>query len=281
MSTAAAEAAVGSRTAGIVPVHLYGQMCDMESLSRLAEKQGLALIEDAAQAHGARYKGRCAGGFGAGAAFSFYPSKNLGALGDAGAVCTDDAAVAERLRRLRNLGQRRKGEHVEVGVNERLDALQAAFLHAKLRDLEAGNAARRAHAARYRRLLESHVGLLGEDPSSVCVYHVFPVRLPRREAVAAELRRAGIEVAVHYTPALHDQPSLRGRVIASGGLLNAAAWAADELSLPMGPLLREAEIERTAAVVVATLAAIGGVTELASNGGLGEGGKRHESATVV
>jgi dTDP-3-amino-3,4,6-trideoxy-alpha-D-glucose transaminase len=255
MSIAAAQAAVGPRTAAILPVHLYGQLCDMGALTRLTEQRGLALIEDAAQAHGATYEGRPAGGFGAGAAFSFYPSKNLGALGDAGAVCTDDPAIAERLRRLRNLGQRRKGEHVTFGVNERLDALQAALLLVKLRHLEQGNAARRTYAAHYRRALSGHVRLLEEGASTPCVYHVFPVRVQDRDAVRVQLIRAGIQVAVHYAPALHEQPSLRGRAITSSDLPNAAAWAAEELSLPMGARLRHAEVDRSAQAVIAAVSA--------------------------
>src|SRR4051812_3031105 len=161
----AAAAAVGPRTAAIVPVHLYGQLCDMRALTTLATRHGLALAEDAAQAHGAAFEGSPAGGFGAGAAYSFYPSKNLGALGDGGAICTNDGELAEGARRLRNLGQKTKGEHVAVGVNERLDGLQAAFLRVKLRRLRAANDKRRAHAARYRDALGGHVELLAERPA--------------------------------------------------------------------------------------------------------------------
>jgi len=268
MDPAAANAAVGPRTAAILPVHLYGQLCEMRPLTRLAERHGLALLEDAAQAHGATHQGRPAGGFGAGAAFSFYPSKNLGALGDAGAVCTNDGALAERIRRLRNLGQRRKGEHVTFGVNERLDALQAALLHVKLRHLEAHNAARRDHAERYRRLLAGRARLLEEGPASPCVYHVFPVRVERRDRVAAGLARSGIQAAVHYTPALHRQAALRGRAFATSDLVNATAWAAEELSLPMGPLLRADEVDRSAAALLAALGAVGADRYVV------EGGKR-------
>jgi dTDP-3-amino-3,4,6-trideoxy-alpha-D-glucose transaminase len=249
-----AAAAIGARTAAILPVHLYGQMCDMGALTRLAARHGLALIEDAAQAHGAEFEGRRAGGFGLGAAYSFYPSKNLGALGDAGAICTDDGTLAECARQLRNLGQRVKGEHVAVGVNERLDGLQAALLGVKLRRLEAVNAKRRAHAARYRDALDGHVDLLEERATTPCVYHLFPVRLPDRDVVADGLRRAGIDVGVHYSPALHHQPALRGIAVSGGDLTAAEAWAAQELSLPMAPELRPAEIERAAAACAAVVA---------------------------
>jgi dTDP-3-amino-3,4,6-trideoxy-alpha-D-glucose transaminase len=253
MDVDAAEAAIGPETAAIMPVHLYGQLCDMGALTALADRHGLALIEDAAQAHGATFDGRPAGGFGAGAAFSFYPSKNLGALGDAGAICTNDAALAESARQLRHLGQRAKGEHVTLGVNERLDGLQAALLQVKLGRLEAANARRRQHAARYRDALGGCVELLEERPATPCVYHLFPVRVPRRDALAERLRRAGIQVGVHYSPALHHQPALRGMAVSDGDLATAEAWAAQELSLPMAPDLSPAEIERVAAVCAAVV----------------------------
>jgi dTDP-3-amino-3,4,6-trideoxy-alpha-D-glucose transaminase len=247
----AAAAAVGPRTAAVIPVHLYGQLCPMAAVQRFARRYGLALIEDAAQAHAATCDGRKAGGFGAGAAFSFYPSKNLGALGDAGAICTNDAAVAERARRLRNLGQRRKGEHIQPGANERLDGLQAAFLRVKLRRLERCTAERRAHAARYREALAGRVGLLEEDPTTPCVYHLFPVRISERDMVADLVSASGIEVGVHYAPALHHQPALRGVAAVGGDLRSAERWAAEELSLPMSPRLRSDEVDRVIEVLMA------------------------------
>ena len=150
---AAARAAVSERTAAVLAVHLYGQACDMAAIESFAKPRGLLVFEDAAQAHGATYRDRRVGSLGSGAAFSFYPTKNLGALGDGGAICTDDELIAERLRRLRNLGQRTKGEHVELGYNERLDGLQAALLRVKLEYLDEWNDARRAHAVRYREML--------------------------------------------------------------------------------------------------------------------------------
>jgi dTDP-3-amino-3,4,6-trideoxy-alpha-D-glucose transaminase len=266
MEADATEAAVGPRTAAIVPVHLYGQLCDMRALTALARRHGLALIEDAAQAHGAAFEGSPAGGFGAGAAYSFYPSKNLGALGDGGAICTNDDELAESARRLRNLGQKTKGEHVAVGVNERLDGLQAAFLQVKLRRLRAANDKRRAHAARYRDALGGHVEVLAERPASPCVYHLFPVRLHRRDAVAARLRDSGVEVGVHYAPTLSQQPALRGIVASGGDLAVAESWAAEELSLPMGPELTPAEVERAAAACVRAVAEEGGLAERALGG---------------
>jgi dTDP-4-amino-4,6-dideoxygalactose transaminase len=239
----AARAAVSARTAAIIAVHLYGQTCDMDALRGFAKPQGLLVLEDAAQAHGARYRSRRAGSLGAAGAFSFYPSKNLGALGDGGAVCTDDAVLAARLRRLRNLGQRAKGEHVELGYNERLDALQAALLRVKLPHLDGWNEARREHAERYHELLAPGVRTLVETPESPCIYHLFPVRLKGRDVVAARLKSMGIETGVHYAPAVHGHPIWNGRSLRHGDLPQSEAWAAEELSLPMHPDLLPEEIE--------------------------------------
>jgi dTDP-3-amino-3,4,6-trideoxy-alpha-D-glucose transaminase len=250
----AADAAVGPRTAAILAVHLNGQLCDMPALQQLAARHGLALFEDAAQAHGATCEGRRAGAFGIAAAFSFYPSKNLGALGDAGAICTNDPGLATFARRIRNLGQRRKGEHVLPGVNERLDGLQAALLRVKLGRLETANAARRRHADGYRAVLDGRVRLLEERPSTPCVYHLFPVRVKKRDAVAARLRAAGIETGVHYSPPLHRQPALEGLAVASGDLPRADAWAREELSLPMSPKLSREEVNTAAEACAAAVA---------------------------
>ena len=251
----AAAAVVGPQTAAILPVHLYGQVCDMPELGRLAQRRGLALFEDAAQAHGARGHGGIAGSLGDAAAFSFYPSKNLGALGDGGAICTNDAVLAERARKLRNLGQARKGEHLAIGANERLDALQAAMLRVKLPRLAAGNAARRHHAATYGERFAGRITTLEERPVSPCVYHLYPVRLAARDAVAKRLRLAGVATGLHYSPALHQQPALAGRVRTPEELPRAEAWAAEELSLPMSPALSPAEVGRAADACLAAVAA--------------------------
>jgi dTDP-4-amino-4,6-dideoxygalactose transaminase len=163
-----------------------------------------------------------------------------------GAICTNDTVVAERARRLRNLGQRAKGEHIVAGANERLDGLQAAFLNAKLGRLDACNAARRRHAALYRRLLDGGVRLLEERAVSPCVYHLFPVRLAERDAVAARMQAQGVDTGLHYPLPLHRQPALRGAVVAREDLSRAEAWAREELSLPMSPMLRQDEIVRAA-----------------------------------
>ena len=245
----AARAAVGPRTAAILAVHLYGQACDIGAIDAFAKPAGLLVLEDAAQAHGARYRGRRVGSLGAAAAFSFYPSKNLGALGDGGAICTDDDVLAARLRRLRNLGQRTKGEHVEIGYNERLDGLQAALLRVKLAHLDEWNEARRAHAAHYRRLLEPEVRVVEERSETPSVHHLFPARFENRDAVAATLRDFGIESGVHYTPAVHQHAAWANSPVRHGEVPNSEAWAAEELSLPMHPDLTPDEIERVAEAV--------------------------------
>jgi dTDP-4-amino-4,6-dideoxygalactose transaminase len=242
----AARAAVGPRTAAILPVHLYGQVCAMHELRSLADGAGLALFEDAAQAHGATDGGRRAGSFGQAAAFSFYPSKNLGALGDGGAVCTDDAKLAADLRRLRDLG-RREGRHEVAGYNERLDGLQAAFLTVKLAHLDEYNQQRRAAADAYRECLPDTVEVLEERPGAACTYHLFPIRAPDRDALGAALRERGIGTGVHYPAAVPDHPALP--MLAGSDTPVAREWAATELSLPMFPELTDREIEAVSVAV--------------------------------
>jgi dTDP-4-amino-4,6-dideoxygalactose transaminase len=238
-----AAALITPRTAALLPVHLYGQVCDMDAISALGLRHGLLVFEDAAHAHGATYRGARAGSLGTAAAFSFYPSKNLGALGDGGAICTDDSVIAERARRLRNLGQQRKGDHVEVGFNDRLDGLQAALLRVKLRRLDEGNAARRSHAAVYRAGLLAPLRGLEERPDTPCVYHVFPVRTPHQDAAVAFLAERGIQTGTHYAPAAHEHPVWRDVLEPPRVELAAAeAWAREEVSLPMFPGLEPDEI---------------------------------------
>jgi dTDP-4-amino-4,6-dideoxygalactose transaminase len=239
---------IGPRTAAIVAVHLYGQPCDMEAIGALATHHGLLLLEDAAQAHGARYLGRRTGGLGDAAAFSFYPSKNLGALGDGGAICTDDDGIAARARRLRDLGQHAKGEHVDAGFNERLDGLQAAMLRIKLRRLDRGNSNRRRLASRYVERLPEACRPLAEKPGRECVYHLFPIRLGNRDAARQALAERGIASGIHYWPAVHRQPPMASLTSSEATLDSAVRWSEQELSLPMFPELTEPEID---AVVVA------------------------------
>jgi dTDP-3-amino-3,4,6-trideoxy-alpha-D-glucose transaminase len=244
---AAAESAIGGRTAAILAVHLYGQMCDMDALADLARRHSLLLLEDAAQAHGARYRDGRAGSFGAAAAFSFYPSKNLGALGDGGAVCTDDDRVAEQARRFRHLGQLAKGDHDVLGFNERLDGLQAAFLRAKLPHLDGWNATRRARAAQYREALGARLRLVEERDESPSVFHLFPIRADDRDGLAERLWARGIATGVHYAPEVPAQPPFAAG-FRPGEYPEAAAWAREELSLPMFESLSAAEVARVCAV---------------------------------
>jgi dTDP-4-amino-4,6-dideoxygalactose transaminase len=251
----AVRTAVGPKTAAILAVHLYGQTCEMDELAQIARRHGLLLLEDAAQAHGARYRDCRAGSLGNASAFSFYPSKNLGALGDGGAVCTNDEVLNARLRRLRHLGQRAKGEHVELGYNERLDGLQAALLRVKLPHLDRWTAARRQHAAAYRHLLSPEVVLVAERPESPSTFHLFPVRVRDRDGVARWLSARGIETGVHYAPAIHGHAAWKGSALRHGALPVAEAWAAEELSLPMHPDLTTEELERVADAVHAAISA--------------------------
>ncbi|MGB0092949.1 MAG: DegT/DnrJ/EryC1/StrS family aminotransferase [Solirubrobacteraceae bacterium] len=244
----AARAVIGPSTAAILAVHLYGQACAMDELRALADRHGLALFEDAAQAHGATYKGVRVGGLGRAAAFSFYPSKPLGALGDGGAICTDDGDIARRARELRDLGRGADRVHVVAGYNERLDGLQAALLRLKLADLDRWNAARRGLAEAYHARLDGVVELLEESAESPCVYHLLPVRVNERQALAAALAARGIATGVHYPLALVDQPLWRGDDGASD-VPNARDWAARELSLPMFPHMTAGEMDAVTTAV--------------------------------
>ncbi len=247
---------IGPRTAAIVAVHLYGQPCDMEAIGALAAHHGLFLLEDAAQAHGARHGDHRAGSLGDAAAFSFYPSKNLGALGDGGAICTDDEDVAAAARRLRDLGQPTKGEHLDAGFNERLDGIQAAMLRVKLSRLDEGNASRRRLASRYMEQLPDGCRPLEEKPGRECVYHLFPIRLGNRDAARRALAERGIASGIHYWPAVHRQPPMSSLPHSPAALDAAVRWSEEELSLPMFPELTEAEIDAVCVAVDEVLAEV-------------------------
>jgi dTDP-4-amino-4,6-dideoxygalactose transaminase len=241
-------AAVTPRTKAVMPVHLTGQAADLDAVNEIADKHGLLVVEDAAQAHGARYKNKPCGSFGAAAGFSFYPGKNLGAYGDAGLVTTNDAALAEKMRRLRNYGQRVKYEHVEAGLNTRLDTMQAAVLQVKLKYLPAWNAARARHAALYREALAG-VGDLSfqqESPFSTHIYHLFIVETERRDELAAHLSRANIQNGIHYPIPIHLQEAYKDLGYARGAFPHSERAARRMLSLPMFPELSEAQIGRVA-----------------------------------
>jgi dTDP-3-amino-3,4,6-trideoxy-alpha-D-glucose transaminase len=244
----AVSGAIGRRTAAILAVHLYGQACLFQPLQALAERHGLLLLEDAAQAHGATYRGEVVGGLGDAAAFSFYPSKNLGALGDGGAICTDDEGIAERARQLRDLGRDADKVHRLRGYNERLDGLQAAFLRAKLPYLDEWTQARRAIAAEYVERLTGEVELLQEAPESPCTYHVFPIRVESRDRVRRAVGRHGVTTAIHYPDALPDQPPLHDSY-QSWSIGTARDWAKRELSLPIFPEMTDGEIDQVVTAV--------------------------------
>jgi dTDP-4-amino-4,6-dideoxygalactose transaminase len=230
-------------------------VCAVEPLRELARRHGLLLLEDAAQAHGATYRDACAGSLGDAAAFSFYPSKNLGALGDAGAICTADGALASAARQLRDLGRGSDGSHASPGYNERLDGIQAALLRAKLPRLDGWNADRRRVAAVYRERLPEDVELLAESPLTPCTYHVFPIRVERRDEFAAELSARGIGTRIHYPLAVPDHAPLEGLAKCATAPVRARQWAARELSLPIFPAIGDGELELVIEAVGGVIAA--------------------------
>ena len=245
------ETAITERTKAIAPVHLYGQPAEMDAVLEIAGRHGLAVIEDACQAHGAEYRGRRAGSMGQSAAFSFYPGKNLGALGDGGAVVTNDPQVAERIRLLRNHGQADKYTHAIVGYCDRLHNLQAAFLSAKLAHLDAWNAARAEAAARYDELLADVPGVtrFATLPHVTHVHHLYVVLVDERDRVRDELAAAGIESGIHYPVPLHLTPAYASLGYSAGAFPVAEKLAGRLLSLPMHPELTSEQIEYVAAKV--------------------------------
>ncbi|MGD9645276.1 MAG: DegT/DnrJ/EryC1/StrS family aminotransferase [Pirellulales bacterium] len=262
-------AAITPRTRAILPVHLYGRMAEMPALMDIAERHGMAVIEDAAQAHGAALDGRAAGAWGNAGCFSFYPSKNLGTLGDGGAVTTNDAALADRLRALRNYGARTKYQHELAGFNSRLDELQAAVLRVKLPHLDDWNHARRVAAARLRELLtvaasppapqsgegRIDVRALPRDLAFPVdhVHHLFPIEVDGRDKVAGRLGEEGVGVGVHYPTPVHLAPAMAHLGYQPGAFPVAERAAPRLLSLPMYPEIRDDQLERVAAAVRAAL----------------------------
>jgi dTDP-4-amino-4,6-dideoxygalactose transaminase len=243
-------AAVTPRTKAILAVHLYGNPADMAPLAELARSRGLKLIEDAAQAHGARYRGVRVGALGDAAGFSFYPGKNLGAQGDGGAVTTNDPALAERIRTLRNYGSKVKYLNDCQGVNSRLDELQAAFLRVKLRRLDDWNARRCAVAAQYRdALLECGVLLPTITAGSQPVWHLYVVRTARRDRLQEALAENGIGALIHYPVPPHLQQAYAGLGLSAGAFPIAEAMAREVLSLPMGPHLTPESVQAVADAV--------------------------------
>jgi dTDP-4-amino-4,6-dideoxygalactose transaminase len=233
-------AAITPRTKAIIPVHLYGQPADMDPINELAASYGLAVVEDAAQAHGARYKGRRTGSLGHAAGFSFYPGKNLGAIGDGGAVTTDDDALADRIRLLRNYGSKQKYVHECKGVNSRLDELQAAFLRVKLRCLDEWNARRTRIAAAYCATLSDKIVVVPLVPDYVePVWHLYVVLSEERNVLQRELQAAGIGTLIHYPIPPHMQDAYAKLGFTRDAFPLSARLAEQVLSLPMGPSMTD------------------------------------------
>ncbi|GAC1510851.1 MAG: DegT/DnrJ/EryC1/StrS family aminotransferase [Candidatus Dormibacteraceae bacterium] len=241
------EAAITKRTKAIMVVHLYGQPAEMDRVLEIANRHGLPVIEDACQSHGARYKGRRTGSLGTFGAFSFYPSKNLGADGDAGALTTNDAGLAERVRMMRNYGQRAKYDHVFLAWNRRLDTLQAAVLRVKLPHLDAWNESRRKIASLYDELLGGTAVALPYVRGHVeHVFHLYVIRLDGRDRVLDELGKRGIGVGIHYPVPIHLQEAYRERGFGPGSFPVTEESAKRILSLPMYPEMSEPDVRRVA-----------------------------------
>jgi dTDP-4-amino-4,6-dideoxygalactose transaminase len=239
------EKAITAKTKAIIPVHLFGQLAPMEPILEVARRHGLLVIEDACQAHGAQHKGQRAGSLSAAACFSFYPGKNLGAFGEAGAVVTNNSHLQEKIRILRDHGQVRKYRHSMVGWNCRMDGIQAAVLRVKLKYLDRGNESRRAHAAHYDRAL----GALGQvitpfrDSDAAHVFHVYAIRVKQRDKVMRSLSEKGVGCAVHYPCCIHLQEAYRSLGYPEGSFPVAEKCAAEFISLPMFPELTPTQVD--------------------------------------
>ncbi|HKS28035.1 MAG TPA: DegT/DnrJ/EryC1/StrS family aminotransferase, partial [Pyrinomonadaceae bacterium] len=241
------EAAITPATRAIIPVHLYGQAADLDAVLEIARRHDLLVIEDAAQAHGALYKGRPVGTSGRAATFSFYPGKNLGAYGEGGAVVTNDEAVARRVRLLRDHGSERKYHHEIIGYNFRLEGIQGAVLSVKLRHLDRWNELRREHAARYNSLLEGAGLVLPKEMSySRHVYHLYVVQAEGRDALQANLTERGVQTGIHYPVPIHLQPAYAFLGHTRGSFPETERQAERVLSLPMFPELTDEQINTVA-----------------------------------
>ncbi len=245
MDPGSLEEAITRRTRAIIPVHLYGQAADMDPIMEIARRHGLSVIEDACQAHGAEYRGARVGSIGDAGCFSFYPTKNLGAFGEAGAVTTHQRDVAERIRAFRDHGQKSKYNHDSVGWNGRMDGVQGAVLSVELPHLAAWNAARRAVAARYTAALAGTDSVLvpTEMGWGTHVYHIYAVRVPERDFLWEQMRARGVQCAVHYPVPIHQQGAYRHLGPAEGAFPAAEKCAGELLSLPMYPELTEEQVD--------------------------------------
>jgi len=245
LDAAQLEAAITLRTQAIIPVHLFGQMADMDRILPIAQRHGTPVVEDACQAHGAQYKGRMAGSFGVTGCFSFYPGKNLGAFGEAGAVTTDEDDVRAKIQVLRDHGQAAKYFHSTIGWNARMDGIQAAVLSLKLRRLDAANQARREHARLYDQLLADTPGVIRPAVAAdrVHAYHIYAVRVPDRDGVLQRMAARGVNCAIHYPVPIHLQKAYSFLGWGPGSFPVAERCAREFLSLPMYPELRPEQIE--------------------------------------
>jgi len=250
IDVAVIEQAITPRTKAIIPVHLYGHPAYMDRIQEIAERHRLVVIEDACQAHGARYRGRRVGSWSHASAFSFYPGKNLGAYGDGGMVVTNDQRIAQRVEMLRNYGQQEKYHHLFRGYNRRLDTLQAAVLRVKLRYLERWNEARRRHAALYHKLLKgSGVGLPSEAADARSAWHLYVIRVGHRDALREHLASRGISTGVHYPIPIHLQPAYQDLGHKAGDFPISESSARSILSLPMYAELVRRQIELVAEAI--------------------------------
>jgi dTDP-4-amino-4,6-dideoxygalactose transaminase len=244
MDVSQVEAKITPRTKAIIPVHLYGQTVDMDPLLEIASKHGLRVVEDACQAHGAEYKGRRAGSLGDAAAFSFYYSKNLGAYGEGGFITTNDTELASRIRMIRDHGSGARYHHDLVGINGRLDEIQAVVLRAKLPHLETWNSLRIQHAALYKSLLQGSPAItLEASPACKCIYHLFVIRVPRRDELQAYLKENEIYTGIHYPIPVHLQNAMRFLGYRTGDFPVTEKVVGEVLSLPMYAELSAGEIE--------------------------------------
>ena len=252
------EAAITPKTRAIMAVHLYGLPAEMDPIMRIAADRGLKVVEDAAQAHGAEYRGRRAGALGHAAGFSFYPSKNLGAFGDGGAVVTDDEDLAERVALLRNYGSGVRYRNEVQGFNSRLDELQAALLRVSLRRLDRWNSVRRERAAAYAQALQSCGAVLPDAPAHAShAWHLYVIRTRARDELQRRLEANGIGTMIHYPVPPHLQPAYSGLGYAQGDFPITEAIHREVLSLPLSPYHEPAELERAAACVIDALREIG------------------------
>jgi dTDP-4-amino-4,6-dideoxygalactose transaminase len=248
MDPALLEKAVTKKTKAIIPVHLFGQCADMDPIMAIAAKRGIPVVEDACQAHGAKYKGRTAGSIGAAGCFSFYPGKNLGALGEAGAIVTNNSDLAAKMQVLRDHGQSKKYHHAKIGWNGRMDGVQGAVLSVKLKHLDLANHRRQAHALSYSQWLGGAEQVITpvQAAHNQSVFHVYAVRVKNRDRVLQEMGGKGISCAIHYPIPVHLQEAYRGLGLGNGSFPVAEQCADEFLSLPMFPELTQEQVRAVA-----------------------------------